>query len=207
MFENLVWTSKPLVNKRLDDYGVFTQVIWSVNIESADFNNAFYDELYKDENYKPWDYPRHKRAHYVRGKSQIIDQLIYNLENKYRDTILTDVTSIDNRSFNYHWKEPLEYYIKNCKFHTSIFRDQIGFEMSPHRDNHEIMGQYVINLTDNEGMGTEFFEFNTHISTFKATGKKFEGIGFLNTALSAHTIQTVTKPRYILYISVLQPLV
>lgn len=206
LFSDLTLKVLPLVNKCLDNYGVYRQVISSVHINSEDFNCTFDGELSRQDIWKSWEAPRHLRSHYINGTSFIIDALLNKINNSFKENIISNIIQADPNVFNYHWKEPIDYYLKNSKLYTSIFYDKPGFEMSPHRDNHSIIGQYIINLNTNS-TGTKFYEFDTSKHTFEGTGEKYKGVVFLNTSLSAHTIDNIIKDRYVLYISMLMPTV
>jgi len=204
LFSDLTLHISPLVNKCLDDYGVYRQIISLVDINSEDFNCTFDNELSRKDIWKNWDYPRELRSTYIEGRSVLIDALLKKIHNEHKKTIISNIIELDKPTFNYFHKDPIEHYLNNCKLYASLFYDKPNFEMSPHIDNHSIIGQYIINLNHNS-TGTKFYEFNTKVHTIIGPSEKNKGVVFLNTALSAHTIDNITHDRYILYISVLMP--
>jgi hypothetical protein len=122
--------------------------------------------------------------------------------------ILDQLYETGSEYIQQNWYRGLEYYKNNTKMTLNIYKDLPGFSMGSHIDNSHIMFQLLINLTDND-TGTAFHTpstwltpKSTDIPVYKGTGEQGKGLIFVNTPNSAHSINDVTKDRYIVYATI-----
>lgn len=107
-----------------------------------------------------------------------------------------------------NWYLGLDYYKENTIMGVQLYKDLPGFSMEPHIDNGHIMFQLLINLTENDAgtafHNTRYFKATTSTSEpiYRSTGKQGKGIVFVNNPNSAHSINHITKDRYVLYASI-----
>jgi len=137
--------------------------------------------------------------------SELLNQ-IGNLTQNHREEFIRAAGQADielgGDYFKKCWYRDVEYYVTHSHTFGVIFHDEPGFEMGIHLDNHHIMLQLVINLTDNDS-GTEMYDIVSSEPYHKLTGEKNKGIMFLNSPGALHSIGNINKDRYILYSAVM----
>lgn len=99
------------------------------------------------------------------------------------------------------WHKGLEYYKQNTKIPVVLYKDSPDFEMGLHVDNNHIIIQVIINLADN-GSGTELYTIDQGDPFFKMSGKRGQGLIFVNTHGALHGIRDINQDRYIMYASI-----
>lgn len=209
-FKDLKFHFLPAVTKQHLDftkvYLPYTTVYWKLIVESKDFDSAeFMNELNRSDIWQSWLPNSHSlRSKYVNGKSEMFDNLIDMIGQIKREELIQQCIDSNPYLFNYYWMRGSEFYLKKAFINTQILKDEPGFFMDPHKDNNEIIGQYIVNLIDNGNATTNFFNLNPNTLLYKASGERKQGVGFLNTAVSNHNIENVDKTRYVLYFNILQ---
>jgi hypothetical protein len=125
-----------------------------------------------------------------------------------KNDILDQLFATGSEYITYRWYKGLEYYKEHATAEFQIMKDLPGFSMPPHIDNGHIMFQMLINLTHNDS-GTAFHNpssFKTATSTstpvYVGAGEQGKGVIFMNSANSAHSIDYITKDRYILHFTI-----
>lgn len=202
MFEDLSLTQNPVVDHQYDHWGIYTTVIWQLGLHSKDLNSSILlPELSKNDIWSEFNgYPL--RTIYNRG-SRVLDDLCNAVYSK-RSELLKYAVNINPRVFRYHWMAGIDHYMQHSELSVMIHRDQPGFEMTPHKDNNSVMVQYVINLANNPS-STMFYNKDLSDTVYSASRTEFEGVGFLNTPVSAHSIGGIDQTRYILYVKFTDP--
>lgn len=206
-FKDLTFSTKILIDKQQDLCFTYRTVIWSFDLESKDLDSEhFQNELLRNDIWEKWTFPHQLRSKYIRGKSQILDDFLNMIEIDKRTEIINDTYYANEMLFKTYWMRGYDYYIKHAGVHAYIKLDQPGYFMSPHKDNAEIISQYIVNLVDNDDMSTTFYGLNTtRPPIYRGTTLRKKGVGFLNTAASVHSIENIHKPRYIFYMNVVLP--
>lgn len=210
-FKDLKFNFETPVVKQHTDFGKvyipYTTVYFPISVESEDLDSQkFYDTLMRDSIWESWipnrDYNlRHK---YKLGTSIILDDLTNIISHVHRETLIKQCYESNPDVFHYYWQRGIDFYLRRGYVNVQILKDSPGFYMDVHKDNNEIIGQYIVNLLNNDKAATTFYNLNPDSIQYKATGERKKGVGFLNTCASAHNIEGITRPRYILYFSVLQ---
>jgi len=126
-----------------------------------------------------------------------------------KNSILEQIYETGNDYIKRNWYAGIDFYKENTGMGVQIFKDLPGFSMEPHIDNGHVMFQLLINLTEND-TGTAFHNPSTFLlpakstdtPVYKSTGEQGKGIVFLNNGNSAHSINHITKDRYVLYASI-----
>lgn len=207
MFEDLALTTNKIYDRYLekDLHKLFPQLIWEMNLSSVDLDNeSFLNELNREDIWDSINRGNGLRYQYINGSSELLDNLNQSFK-KLRPQLIDLMFDTNKTVASQAWFMPKEHYFKHCHIDPIIYKDIPGYKMSVHKDNAHIMLQTLFNLSDNGSMGTEFFNSNESNSFYKSSGKKNQGVGFLNTGESAHIIRDITDTRYILYVAVYLP--
>lgn len=207
MFEDLALTANKIYDRYLekDLHKLFPQIIWEMNLSSVDLDNeSFLNELYREDIWTSINRGNGLRYEYTKGSSTLFDSLIDNFK-KLRPQLIDLIFDTNKSVASQSWFMPKEHYFKYCHIDPTIYKDIPGYKMSVHKDNSHIMLQTLFNLSENNNMGTEFLNSNESNSFYKSSGKKNQGVGFLNIGESAHIIRDITDIRYILYAAVYLP--
>ena len=200
MFEDLSLTQNPVVDHQYDHWGIYTTVIWQLSLNSKHLDSAILlPELSRND---IWADFRGGRNIYNCGSS-VLDDLCSAIHRK-RSELLEYAVNINPRVFRYNWMVDLDHYMQHSELSVMIHRDQPGFVMTPHKDNNSVMIQYVINLANNPS-STQFYNKDLSDTVYCSSTTEFEGVGFLNTPVSAHSIDDIDRTRYILYVKFTDP--
>ena len=193
------------VESTVNHYKSYDNVFWDV--ELVDVPDCW-NELQRSD---VWDInpavQGAKRHSCLTGhhNSDLLNQ-VGNLPTQYREEFIRAAGQADielgGDYFKKCWYRDVEYYIKHSHTFGVIFHDEPGFEMGIHLDNHHIMLQLIVNLTDNDS-GTEMYDIVSSAPYHRLTGEKNKGIMFLNSPGALHSIGHINKDRYILYSAVM----
>lgn len=202
MFDDLSLTQNPVVDHQYDHWGIYTTVIWQLSLNSKDLNSAILlPELSRNDIWA--EFNRYPLRNIYNCGSSVLDDLCNAIHRK-RSELLEYAVNINPRVFRYNWMTDLEHYMQHSELAVMIYRDQPGFAMTPHKDNNSVMIQYVINLANNSS-STQFYNKDLTDTVYSASTTEFEGVGFLNTTVSAHSIDDIDQTRYILYVKFSDP--
>ena len=117
-----------------------------------------------------------KRLTYKLGSDSVLDQLVYMPKQQQTEFIRLAKGEHDEY-VKTRWYRDADYYVNDpdVETTTTIYRDQVGFEMGIHLDNSHVMLQAVINLSDNE-TGTELYAVDSAQPVYTMTGQRNRGI-------------------------------
>lgn len=209
-FKDLKFNFEPPVVKQHKDFGIvyipYTTVYFPMSVESVDFDSQrLHDDLMRQIVWEDWiPGSHHLRKKYKQGTSTILDDLLNIITNVKREILIKQMYEAQPYIFNYYWKRGIDFYLRRGYVNAQVLRDEPGFTMDIHKDNNEIIGQYIVNLIDNGSASTTFYNLNPNQIQYKAPSERKKGVGFLNTSASNHNIEGIKKLRYTLYFSVLQ---
>ena len=144
-----------------------------------------------------------KRLTYRPGSDPVLDHLVY-MPRQQQSEFLRLAKGEHDDHVRTRWYRDADYYANDpdVETTTTIYRDQVGFEMGIHLDNSHVMLQAVINLSDNE-TGTELYAIDSSQPVYTMTGQRNRGIMFFNGPGMLHGIRNVNKDRHILYYGIM----
>lgn len=147
-----------------------------------------------------------KRMFYVDQTSKSLDKFILELNNLIFNKIKNLVYSLEMQeifqtasanTFFSRWPIQNNDFDKKIFSKTLIIKDLPEFNMGKHLDNQRVVGNAIINLTEND-CKTDFYDYKDHEKIiFSHPGTKNRGVFFLNTPASLHGIKNFDKTRYI----------
>lgn len=195
--EIIVHQSKTLKSSE-DMLGQFKTPLWEIEIVSNVLEDPNFIELIQsDSNYvRSVEHFDDLRSSYS-GNGIVRDLLNVSLKDKLIDIAFTNPYT-KSRFFN-----TKSYYQQNSKYVAKILKDSPGFKMNPHIDNNHVMIQMIVNLIQDNETSTEFYYFNQTEPAYHSPKTKNHGVVFVNTPGAIHSINGITKPRYILYVAVI----
>ena len=143
-----------------------------------------------------------ERSDYTEGNNLEFNRYIQYI-NSLKSVVLKNFFSPENpkaNAFKSRWWKSQDDIEKHLFSGTTILRDGPGYKMSPHLDNDIIFAVLIINLKDNE-TSTRFHAFNDpNKIIYEAPMKRGEGVLFLNTPGSLHSItHEGTRDRFTSY--------
>ena len=179
--------------------------IWEVSLQDFDLTTIHHDlRMMEWDGNQPQGALRYIMSYPLLESIHLFRNGIESLKNN----ILEQLYETGNDYIKNHWYAGIDFYKENTKMAVQIYKDLPGFFMEPHIDNGHIMFQLIINLTEND-TGTAFHNHSTFLPVkstdtpaYKATGEQGKGIVFVNNVNSAHSINHITKDRYVLYASI-----
>lgn len=142
--------------------------------------------------------PIDNRQHYIQGSDTTLDQTISILDSlvftKIKELVFNDPFE---QPFKDRWPVTQDQFDSKFFAMTTLFKDPPNFSMGKHLDNQHVMGNAIINLTDNDS-STIFLDYqNPKNKVFSTKGTKNTGVFFLNTPACLHTIENQHSDRYI----------
>lgn len=179
--------------------------IWEVSLHDFDLNTLQHDlHTLTWEGNQPQSPLRLTVGQLVPEKLELFKKEFVLLKNDILEQLYKNgIHLIKN-----NWYAGIDFYKENTMMGIQIYKDLPGFSMEPHIDNGHVMFQLLINLTENDP-GTAFHNPSTYETAssisepvYRATGEQGKGIIFVNNTNSAHSINNITKDRYILYASI-----
>lgn len=179
--------------------------IWEVSLHDFDLNTLQYDlHTLNWEGNQPQGPLRLATGYPPPEKIELFKKEFALLKND----ILEQVYETGSDYIKKNWYASIDVYKEKTIMGIQIYKDLPGFSMEPHIDNGHVMFQLLINLTEND-LGTAFHNPSTYETAssisepvYRATGQQGKGIIFVNNTNSAHSINYITKDRYMLYASI-----
>ena len=173
--------------------------IFEFKVDDLPSDSFFISEINWDRGLKRNSFSSKKQTNNVEN----VTKNLLNFFNKESITkVLTQLYEKNYDLFSYEYplksKYSLYEYIYNITRPVSdINLDLDGFNLSKHFDNRLIFGNFFLNLIDNQS-STKFYDYlNKDLFIYEAPKKKGEGVFFLNTIKTFHSVN-VNSDRYIL---------
>lgn len=180
-------------------YSFYRLTVWDLELRwDQQWQIDIQREVSRDDVWAPGYFPT--RCYYTGDDDHILE--ICNSLASHKDHILAQINQHQPDLFNVRWPRGLDYYKKNSRMQTAVFRDSPGFYIPPHVDNQHIIVQAIVNLVDNGDVGTEFHTVLNPAAWYRTSGIAGLGSMFVNGPGGIHSIKNGSQNRYVLYTTI-----
>lgn len=155
-----------------------------------EINDIDFGDYFNKDNFNQWDehfkWEDNLRLRSNPNTDQELSQYLTNLYEDINDEVhkLIKESNIDWWPMDYVEKYDFGYNGKGSFF---VYKDSPNFNMGLHVDNGLSFGTSIINLQDNEGAHTVYYNNNTHEEIYRGPSTKGSGIIHINQPGLLHT--------------------